>query len=622
MYHIKETDIVIIGAGAAGAFAAIHAHKENPRLSITLLDKSKFETSGAAGRGMDALNTVCLPPYSDSEALVKMLTRVTEGILDQNIAKKFGDLCPAMVKELEEIMDRKPGDLFPLDEKGNYRLYYLHPSDKPMLLPMHGEEMKRALAARVRALGCTVHDRTPAIKLVVRDGRVAGVLGFNIRTGDYWFYKTKAVIITAGAAGRLSQASHGYPSGCYEFPGNTGDGFRLAYEAGAELVNMEYVQGSSRIKDHEGPACGYVSGPRGAYQIDANGDRMVGAHPYASGDTRLAVWRAYAEGRGPTYLKISHLDGDMRQVIEKVQFGSERTTRRMFHHQRGLSYDDPFCIELAFFEDLGICGGHGCSGILTDVNAATNVPGLYAAGDVDGGLPHSYLGGAFVMGGVAGEEAAKYASGVFAAAIDGVKPLVRSFIDEFEAPLRRERGIPVHLVEQKARTRIMYYMRPPQSPGMLRTGAWWMERIRNEDIPQIKADDYHNLLKCHEVQSILLMGEIMSKASLFRDESRWGAHHWRLDMPAKKPEWDRAWAVVSCDNGAMKLSKRKVPAYIIDCPDSLPYQYPAMKFDLGELYQLDPECKNITRDQWMIDHINNEGMDTARRLMIQPEEGE
>ncbi|MEN6305375.1 MAG: fumarate reductase/succinate dehydrogenase flavoprotein subunit, partial [Armatimonadia bacterium] len=294
----------------------------------------------------------------------------------------------------------------------------------------------------------------------------------------------------------------------------------------------------------------------------------------------------------------------------------------MFHHQRGLGYDDPFCIELALFEDLGICGGHGCGGILTDVNAATSVPGLYAAGDVDGGLPHSYLGGAFVMGGVAGEEAARYVAEVPHAQIDSLKPLVRKFIDDFEAPLRRERGIPVHLVEKKARTRIMYYMRPPQSPGMLRTGAWWMDRIRNEDIPQIKADDYHNLLKCHEVQSILLMGEIMSKASLYRDESRWGAHHWRLDMPAKKTGWERTWAVVTCKDGVMEFSKRKVPDYIIDCPDSLPYKYPEMKFDLGNLFKLDDNCRNVAHDQWMIDHIKKEGMETARRFMIDPKEGE
>ena len=138
MYHVEETDVVVLGAGAAGTLSAIYAHRINPKLRVVVLDKSKMETSGAAGRGMDALNTMALPPYSQPEDIVEMLTKVTEGILDQDVAYTFGKRCPQVVKDLEEIMHRSKGDLFPVDENGNYLLYYLHPTNKPMLLPMHG----------------------------------------------------------------------------------------------------------------------------------------------------------------------------------------------------------------------------------------------------------------------------------------------------------------------------------------------------------------------------------------------------------------------------------------------------------------------------------------------------
>lgn len=288
MYHVVETDVVIVGAGAAGTFAALHAHKQNPKLRIAVLDKSKMETSGAAGRGMDALNTMALPPYSTSEDVVEMLTKISEGILDQEVAYAFGQRCPEVVSELEAIMGRAKGDLFPVDEHGNYRLWYLHPVNKPLLLPMHGEEMKRALARAVRQTGAAVYDRTPAIKIVTQDGRVSGVLAFNIRTGDYYFFKTRAVCITAGCAGRLGMSPSGYLSGLYEFPGNCGDGFAMAYDAGAELANMEYIQASVKIVDHEGPGCSYVAAPRGAYSIDRNGDRIQ-ANGWASGDSRLVM---------------------------------------------------------------------------------------------------------------------------------------------------------------------------------------------------------------------------------------------------------------------------------------------------------------------------------------------
>ena len=118
MYHIVETDVVIVGAGAAGTFAALHAHKADPNLRITVLDKSKMETSGAAGRGMDALNTMALPPYSTSEDVVEMLTKISEGVLDQEVAYAFGERCPDVVRELEEIMNRPKGDLFPSMKTG------------------------------------------------------------------------------------------------------------------------------------------------------------------------------------------------------------------------------------------------------------------------------------------------------------------------------------------------------------------------------------------------------------------------------------------------------------------------------------------------------------------------
>ncbi|MBP1723860.1 MAG: fumarate reductase/succinate dehydrogenase flavoprotein domain protein, partial [Deltaproteobacteria bacterium] len=63
MLQVKKADIVIIGGGAAGTMAAIHAHRANPALKVAILDKSRIETSGGAGRGMDAINTIPLPPY-------------------------------------------------------------------------------------------------------------------------------------------------------------------------------------------------------------------------------------------------------------------------------------------------------------------------------------------------------------------------------------------------------------------------------------------------------------------------------------------------------------------------------------------------------------------------------
>ena len=112
MYHIHEVDILIIGGGAAGSMAAIYARKTHPTLKVAVLDKSKIETSGAAGRGMDALNTMALPPYSHPEDVVEHLTKVTEGVFDQEVANVFGLRCPQVVKTWRRLCSAKRGICF------------------------------------------------------------------------------------------------------------------------------------------------------------------------------------------------------------------------------------------------------------------------------------------------------------------------------------------------------------------------------------------------------------------------------------------------------------------------------------------------------------------------------
>jgi succinate dehydrogenase/fumarate reductase flavoprotein subunit len=614
MYHIRETDLVVIGAGAAGAMAALYAHRTDPKLRIAVLDKSKMETSGAAGRGMDALNTMALPPNSQPEDVIEVLTKVTEGVLDQEVAWAFALRCPQVVKDLEEIMNRPKGDLFPVDEKGNYFLHYLHPINKPLLLEMHGEEMKRALARAVRQTGAEVYDRTPALKIITESGKVAGVFAFNIRTGHYYYFKTKAVCLTTGAAGRMGLASSGYLSGCYEFPGNAGDGYAMAYEAGAELVNMECFQTNNLLKDHQGPSCAYVAAPRGAYGVNRLGER-TSTHGYSSGDVKLAIWKAFAEGKGPTYLKMDHLPEEMIQVIEKILWGNERTSRATFHKRRGEDYRKPFSVEIALVDEVGVCGGHSSSGVQSDRNGASNIAGLYVAGDVDGGLPNSYLGGALAMGEIIGEQAAAYAAGSDPVAKGNPLSWILQEMHAFEAPLRRTRGLPTALVEYKARTRIQYYLKPPKNPAFMEKAVWWMERIRREDLPEIKAVDYHDLLKTYEIGCILRVGEMMARASLFREESRWGYQHWRVDIPEKKQGWEKQWVVVSKGPQGMMLSKRSVPPLKWDFPASLEYVYPKLSFDVGTSFQKGPNWKNPPDDPWMKGHLKEEGMATPRRFM-------
>jgi hypothetical protein len=149
----------------------------------------------------------------------------------------------------------------------------------------------------------------------------------------------------------------------------------------------------------------------------------------------------------------------------------------------------------------------------------------------------------------------------------------------------------------------------------MKTAVWWMERIRNEDVPEIKAVDFHDLLKVFEIECILNVGEMMARASLFRDESRWGYQHWRTDIPAKKPQWEGKWVVIHKGPQGMELSKRSVPKLKWNFSTSMEYAYPQLAFDVGQPFQKAPNWKNPARDPWMEEHIKKQGSETPRRFM-------
>lgn len=604
-----DADVVIVGGGSAGTFAAIKAKTANPKARVVVMDKGPIETSGAIGRGMDALNVVSVPGYGTPEDVVEALTKVSEGILDQECAYTLGAEIYDRIKDLEEYTGREPGDLFPVDDNGNYKCNFLHPTDKALYLAMDGEEIKRALAREVRKQGCIVLDRTPAVKLFTTDGKVSGIFGFNIRTGEQYLINTPTVVLTSGCVGKFGMPRDGYLSGIYEFPGNTGEGYAMAYHAGAELINLECFQTNLLMKDFNGPSCGYVVIPRGGCGVNALGERYW-THGYWSGDMFLAVWREFAEGRGPIFLKLDHLPEETIQGLEKILWGTERTVRGQFHKQRDEDYRRWDSVEQGL-EEITLCSGHSMSGILINKDTETTVPGLFAAGDC-ASVPHQYLPGAFVFGAIAGKMAAEYAAKNKAPKLEvdanAIWKEVRVPLD-----LDEEAGIPAEQVEIKIRTKISQYLTPPKSDPLMKKMLWWTDRIRQEDVPKIKVCDFHDLIKATEVQSIVDCAEMAAKASLFRTESRWGLSHYRLAYPKVDPAWDGKYVVVkkNMNSGEMEVSAKQVPAYKWNYPTRLEYEYPETRLNIGEGFTHPP---NDTRDPWISEKLGAEGLAVPKRM--------
>ena len=171
-------DILVIGGGSAGAMAAIRAKEVNPSQRVIVFEKGHILYSGCIARGMDALNIVAVPGKTTPELYVESNGMACDGIMDEPVSYRMAERSWSMMKKLESW-----GVFFPQDKDGNYELLQVHPKGK-FCLTMKEPELKTILAKRLLERGCQVFNRVMALELIVRNGRVAGAVGINIRTGS------------------------------------------------------------------------------------------------------------------------------------------------------------------------------------------------------------------------------------------------------------------------------------------------------------------------------------------------------------------------------------------------------------------------------------------------------
>ncbi|WP_457325378.1 FAD-binding protein, partial [Roseateles sp. P5_E11] len=266
-----EYDLVIVGGGTGGPMAAVKAKEKNPKLRVLLLDKANVKRSGAISMGMDGLNNAVIPGHATPEQYTKEITVANDGIVDQKGVYAYAANSYPMIEELDRW-----GIKFEKDETGDYSVRKVHHLGSYVLPMPEGHHMKRVLYRQLKRARVEITNRVVATRLLTGpDGEIAGVMGFDCRTADFHVIKAKAVIICTGAAGRLGLPASGYLFGTYENPTNCGEGHVMAYHAGAELTNLECFQINPLIKDYNGPACAYVTGPFGGYTSNNAGQRFI-----------------------------------------------------------------------------------------------------------------------------------------------------------------------------------------------------------------------------------------------------------------------------------------------------------------------------------------------------------
>lgn len=568
--HVQSVDVLVIGGGTAGPMAAAKAKEANPSLRVLLLEKAHVKRSGAISMGMDGLNNAVVPGFATPEQYVKEITIANDGIVNQKTVMAYARNSFSMIEELDRW-----GVKFEKDETGDYAMRKVHHMGTYVLPMPEGHDIKKVLYRRLKRARVEITNRLVATRLLTdAEGRIAGTMAFDCRTGDFHVVRAKAVVLATGAAGRLGLPASGYLFGTYENPTNAGDGYSMAYHAGAELSGIECFQINPLIKDYNGPACAYVTGPFGGFTTNSQGERFIECD-YWSGQMMQEFYNELQGGKGPVFLKLNHLAEETISTIETILHTNERPSRGRFHAGRGTDYRTQM-VEMHISE-IGLCSGHSASGVWVDEEARTTVPGLYAAGDL-ACVPHNYMLGAFVYGRLAGESAVRYCAQQELPALDEQQVEVERA--RVWAPLARQDGLPPSQVEYKLRRMVNDYLQPPKVTRKMEIGLQRFEAI-HEDLDRLQARNPHELMRAMEVHGIRDCAEMAARASLFRTESRWGLYHNRVDYPERD---DAQWLVhaqLQKQDGRMVSFKRPIAPYIVplDERESRAYQHLRIRKD-------------------------------------------
>jgi len=511
-----EADVLIIGGGSAGCMAANRALELNPQLKVVIFEKGDIKYSGSIARGMDALNVVAIPNFTTPELFVESNTIACGGILDVPPAFEMASRSFDLLKKLESW-----GVYFPVDEEGNYRTLQMHPKGK-FLTAMEEPNLKVMISRLAAEKGTLVVNRTMGLRLLLDGGRVGGAVGIDVRTGDLAVCAAKTVVLSSGGQARFGLPNSGHLYGTFDFPGNTGDGFVMGFEAGARLTGMEYHQRVTIVKDLNCPLLS-ICVVRGGKMLDVLDNILMQWNCWDMAKANHAA----LSGLGPLRIRLSHLPVEVIQEIESILFTTERPVQERFFKKRKIDFRT-HDIEL-WPTEVQLCGGHGLSGLVVNERAETNIPGLYAAGDASC-VAKGYLTGAFVFGEIAAEQAVSFAASQGAPKVDSIQiENVRKKIMKRNA--QPDKRIDVRDIEFKVRRLINDYLVSPKNTYKLNRWLEWAGIFQKELDEEVATENVHDLIKSFEVENIVKCATFSALASLERKESRWGNAHQRTDFP-------------------------------------------------------------------------------------------
>lgn len=526
---VNKTDVLVVGGGMAGLFAAVKAHDAG--VEVMLVSKGRLGSSGQTpfAKGIFSYDknnaTVSLDEF------VKSVSASALGTNNNVYTRQMAENSKARVDELRE-----------------WGFFDSALCNNSFMKPIEERNID-------------IRERIVITHLIKEHGQIAGAAGFSLDDEKVHLFNTKSVILCTGAGGFKP---NGFP-----ICDLTHDGTIMAYNIGAKVTGKEWNDG------HPGQATNAAAcfdGWHGMFEqkpsttgvgirhdlgVDLNYMAYMSGNPVQIGPPRSGKQdkvvggpyvpaefsrkspaydeeRPPREGRGPKDGKGPR-EGGAPPGMGGIPAGGS-SAGMSIHKSEGL--------------------------VPINDNCESNIPGLYAAGDALGsymaGAIYTQIGsslaGSAVQGAVAAEAAAEYCKKNKAKDIS--KSLLNKIEDEILAPLKRESGYsPAWVTQTLQSIMIPNFVLYIKKGKMLQAALSYIEELRDHHMPLLRAKDMHELRLAHETKNMIISAEMKLKASIMRKESR--CSHYRLDYPELDEENWQAWInIYKGSDGTMQFEKQ------------------------------------------------------------------
>lgn len=532
MLKVKEleTDVLIIGGGTAGCYAAVTISK-NSDLSVLVVEKANIKRSGCLAAGINAINAYNVKgrvPQDYVDYTIKDANGIVRKDLVLTAANRFNEITAEVEKLGLVILKDANGEYV---NRGNRNI------------KINGENFKPILANAVKkSKNVKVLNTVNITDLITENGKIKGAVGFSIiENAAYKILAKKVIVATGGASGLYKPNNPGFSRHKMWYPPfNTGAGYAMGIKAGAEMTTFEMRFIALRCKDTIAPT-GTIAQGVGAKQVNSRGFVYEDKYGITTSERVYGTVKENQLGNGPCYLKTSGItDEESKSLLKAYLNMAPSQTLKWIESGKNPNEQD---VEIQGTEPY-IVGGHTASGFWINTNRETTVKGLYAAGDVAGGFPQKYVTGALAEGEIA--------------ALDIISKIKlenkenkenkenqnfseqsEKIIKEYENILNFEKNkINEFSIEdlEEGMQKVM-----DEYAGGISTNYQFNEKqlkLADEKISQlielskgVKAEDMHNLMFAYELKDRLLVCKSLIAHLLYRKETRWHTFNENLDHP-------------------------------------------------------------------------------------------